>query len=100
MSNEVKAYVRYVKTSFSDILKALILVLLIGAGPFLASILRLGGVDGWTILYVGTIEEVITFVVLFVLGKKGIIFKNIRQEDFQKSSKKGLKAPEEPKEEE
>ncbi len=100
MSSEVKAYVTYVKTSFSDIVKALILVLLLGAGPFLAAVLYLGGLDGWTILYVGTIEEIITFVILLVLGKKGLIFKNIRQEDFKKPSKKGEKAQEEPKEEE
>ncbi len=100
MSSEVKAYVTYVKTSFSDIVKALVLVVLMVSGPFIAGVLRLGGVDGWTILYVGTILEIISFVIIFILGKKGLIFKNIRQEDFQKSIKKGQKAQEEPKEEE
>ncbi len=100
MSSEVKAYVTYVKTSFSDIVKALVLVVLMISGPFIAGVLRLGGVDGWTILYVGTILEIISFVIILILGKKGLIFKNIRQEDFQKSIKKGQKAQEEPKEEE
>ncbi len=100
MSSEVKAYVSYVKTSFSDVVKALVVVLLIGSGPFLAVALRIGDIDGWTILYVGTIEEVITFVILFVLGKKGVILKNIRQEDFEKTPKKGQKAREEPEESE
>ncbi len=97
MADEVKAYVTYVKTSFSDIVKALLLVLLIATGPLLAAALRVGGIDGWTILYVGTIEELIMFIIIFLLGKKGIIFKNLRQEEFQKSPKKGQAASEEPK---
>ncbi len=100
MTSEVKAYVEYVKTSFSDLVKALGLFILLGAGPFLAALLNIAEVDGWTILYVGTIEEIIGFVVLFILGKRGVLFKNLRQEDFQKTPKKGAKEPAELEEEE
>jgi amino acid permease len=99
MSTEIKAYVTYVKTSFSDVVKAIILVVLISAGPLLAVILRVGGADGYTVLYVAVIAEIITFIVLYVLGKKGSLFKNIRQEDFKKSSKKGQKEEEQKGEE-
>ncbi len=92
MSDEIKAYVTYVKTSFSDVIKAFGLFILISAGPLIAALLNVGGLDGWTVLYIATIEETIAFVVLFIFGKKGLIFKNLRQENFQKSKKQEQKA--------
>ena len=69
----VKKEIRYIKDSFTQILKALIVFILFSSGLFVALLLRSIGTNGTIISFVSIISEVITLILCYLLLKKYIV---------------------------
>ena len=69
----VKKEIRYIKDSFTQILKALIVFILFSSGLFVALLLRSIGTNGTIISFVSIISEIITLILCYLLLKKYIV---------------------------
>ena len=85
----IKRELSYIKDSFSQIIKALILFLLASLGLLSALYLRFLGFNGTIISFVGIIIEIVALVLLFFLFRKHLLIKEEAKEESLK--KKSLK---------
>ena len=85
----IKRELSYLKDSFSQIIKALILFFLASLGLLSAIYLRLLGLNGTIISFVGIIVEIVALVLLFFSFKKHLRIKEETKEESLK--KKSLK---------
>ena len=85
----IKRELSYIKDSFSQIIKALILFLLASLGLLSALYLRFLGFNGTIISFVGIIVEIVALVLLFFLFRKHLLIKEEAKEESLK--KKSLK---------
>ena len=69
----VKKEIRYIRDSFSQILKAFIIFILFSSGLFVAILLRNIGINGTMISFVSIISEIISIVLCYFLLKKYIV---------------------------
>ena len=69
----VKKEIRYIKDSFTQILKALIVFILFSSGLFVSLLLRSIGTNGTIISFVSIISEIITLILCYLLLKKYIV---------------------------
>jgi uncharacterized protein YacL len=69
----VKKEIRYIRDSFSQILKAFIIFILFSSGLFVALLLRSIGTNGTIISFASIISEIITLILCYFLLKKYIV---------------------------
>lgn len=69
----VKKEIRYIRDSFSQILKAFIIFILFSLGLFVALLLRNIGINGTMISFVSIICEIISIILCYFLLKKYIV---------------------------
>jgi len=69
----VKKEIRYIRDSFSQILKAFIIFILFSSGLFVAILLRNIGINGTMISFVSIISEIISIILCYFLLKKYIV---------------------------
>lgn len=69
----VKKEIRYIRDSFSQILKAFIIFILFSSGLFVAILLRNIGINGTMISFVSIICEIISIILCYFLLKKYIV---------------------------
>ena len=83
----VKKEIRYIRDSFSQIIKALIIFVLFSSGLFVALSLRSVGTNGTIISFVSIISEIITLTICYFLLKKYLV---VSEEKEEKQVKKGM----------
>jgi hypothetical protein len=88
MSSESPSFGYYLRHSTKEISKAILFGLLLFAGLLVAIIVRLASLDGVTIFMSGMIVEIIAFIVIFYLSKKGFLYVIPREEDFEQHGPK------------
>lgn len=69
----VKKEIRYIRDSFSQIIKAFIIFILFSSGLFVAILLRNMGINGTMISFLSIISEIISIILCYFLLKKYIV---------------------------
>lgn len=83
----VKKEFRYIRDSFSQIIKALFIFILFSSGLFVALLLRSVGTNGTIISFVSIISEIITLTICYFLLKKYISATEEKEENQGKKGK-------------